>query len=65
MVRNFKYSFMKQNPNLLVPNGGILMMREKSTMEVISQMGEAGQLQLVINAKITEKAQSFADRTKQ
>ena len=56
---------MKQNPNLLVPNGGILMMREKSTMEVISQMGEAGQLQLVINAKITEKAQSFADRTKQ
>ena len=35
LIRNFKYSFMKQNPNLLVPNGGLLMMREKSTMEVI------------------------------
>ena len=39
LVRNFRYSFMKQNPNLLVPNGGILMMREKSTMEVIQQLG--------------------------
>ena len=37
-----KYSFYKRNPNLLIPNGGILMMREKSTMDVIAQMGQAG-----------------------
>ena len=35
LVRNTKFSFYKQNPNLLITNGGVLLMREKSTMEVI------------------------------
>jgi len=35
IIRDFQYSFYKRNPNLLLPNGGLLMMREKSTMDVI------------------------------
>jgi len=47
LTSGMKYSFYKRNPNLLCTNGGILMMREKSTMEVIAQMGQAGQLSLI------------------
>ena len=47
LVRDTKFSFYKRNPNLLITNGGVLMMREKSTMEVIKQLGQAGQLSLM------------------
>ena len=47
LVRDTRFSFYKRNPNLLVTNGGVLMMREKSTMEVIKQLGQAGQLSLI------------------
>ena len=42
-----KYSFYKRNPNLVCTNSGMLMMREKSTMEVIAQMGEAGKQSMI------------------
>ena len=42
-----KYSFYKRNPNLLCTSSGMLMMREKSTLDVIAQIGEAGRLSLL------------------
>ena len=38
LTSGMKYSFYKANPNLLCTNGGVLMMREKSTMDVIAQI---------------------------
>lgn len=42
-----KYSFYKRNPNLLCTNAGMLMMREKTTMETIAQMKDAGKISLL------------------
>jgi len=39
--------FFRKNPNLNIPNSGLLMMREKSTMEVIKQRGKAGKLSML------------------
>ena len=50
--------FYKKNPNLLVPNGSLIMMREKSTLEVIQQLGEAGQLSMLQAQKIEQMALS-------
>lgn len=48
MVSGTAFSFYKQDPNLMVPNSGLLLMREKKTLEVIAQMGRAGKLSLVM-----------------
>ena len=55
VTQHQRYSFYKRNPNLLCTNAGLLMMREKSTMETIKQLGEAGKLSLLQTAQSPEK----------
>lgn len=50
-MQNQKSFYHHADPNISVPNGGILMMRSKSTLAVIDQLERTGQLNTLMEDK--------------